>query len=247
MSEIFRTEDLAVRFGGLAAVDGMDLSIEQGSVHCIIGPNGAGKTTLFNLLTGSLPPSQGRIFFRGEDVTGLKPHRLARKGIARSFQITSIFPELTVADNLRLAARRSGAADPEARVNDVLQQVELSSKGYALAGSMSHGDQRHLDIGIALATDPKLLLLDEPSVGLAPLIVQEILRIVADLRTSGVTVLLVEQNARAALGIADRAYVLENGQIMLEGRAKDLAKDASIQRAYLGKRGKHPTVQAISK
>ena len=235
MSEIFRTEDLAVRFGALAAVDGIDLSIEQGSVHCIIGPNGAGKTTLFNLLTGSLPPSRGRIFFRGEEVTGLKPHRLARKGLARSFQITSIFPELTVADNLRLAARRSAAADPEARVKEVLEQVELASKEDALAGSMSHGDQRHLDIGIALATDPALLLLDEPTAGMPPHETEGTVALIRRLRDQhGYTIVLIEHKMDIVMSISDRITVMRSGKKLAEGTPAEVQASPAVREAYLG-------------
>jgi branched-chain amino acid transport system ATP-binding protein len=235
VSEIFRTEDLAIRFGALAAVDGVDLSIEQGSVHCIIGPNGAGKTTLFNLLTGSLRPTRGRVFFRGEEVTGLPPHKLARKGIARSFQITSIFPELTVADNLRLAARRGGAADPEARVREVLRQVDLAPEAEVMAGSMSHGDQRHLDIGIALATDPALLLLDEPTAGMPPHETEGTVALIRRLRDQhGYTIILIEHKMDIVMSISDRITVMSSGKKLAEGTPTEVQASPAVRDAYLG-------------
>jgi branched-chain amino acid transport system ATP-binding protein len=169
VTALLRAEGLTRAFGSLIAVDGVDLEVEQGAVHSIIGPNGAGKTTLFNLLTGALAPTRGRILLRGEDLAGLPVHQVARRRLARSFQVTSIFPLLSVAENLRVPAlRHLPRREVDRRVGAVLAEVELSEKAHVPAGTLSHGDQRHLDIGIALATNPELLLLDEPTAGMPP-------------------------------------------------------------------------------
>jgi ABC-type branched-subunit amino acid transport system ATPase component len=235
VTEIFRTEDLAIHFGALAAVEGVDLSIEQGSIHCIIGPNGAGKTTLFNLLTGTLPPTRGRIFFRGEDVTGLPTHKLARKGVARSYQITSIFPELTVADNLRIAARRGSASGADSRVAELLEQVELGDKAELTAGRLSHGDQRHLDIGIALATRPTLLLLDEPTAGMPPHETDGTVALVKRLRDDhDFTIVLIEHKMDIVMSISDHITVMHSGRKLADGTPGEVQANPAVRDAYLG-------------
>ena len=227
---------LVKRFGGLAATDGVDLTVEHGEVHAVIGPNGAGKTTLFNLLSGVLPPSRGRILFRGEDLTGLPSHRVARKGVARSFQITSVFPALTVAENLRIAARHhAGPAEAEARVRQVLEDVALAGKGDSTAGSLSHGDQRHLDIGIALATGPSLLLLDEPTAGMPPHETHGTVALIRRLRDQhGLTIVLIEHKMDIVMSISDRITVMRFGERIAEGTPPEVQADPAVRDAYLG-------------
>lgn len=243
--------DLSTYYGPVRALTAANLKVQNGEIVALIGANGAGKTTLLNTVCGLLTPKHGRIHFEGRDITGQPAESIVRAGICLVPERRQIFSTLSVRDNLLLGAYPRARRDGKFLEADIVRMFELfpilKERQRQTGGTLSGGEQQMLALARGLMSQPRLLLLDEPSVGLAPLIVQEILRIVADLRTSGVTVLLVEQNARAALGIADRAYVLENGQVMLEGRAKDLAKDAGIQRAYLGKRGKHPAVQAISK
>jgi ABC-type branched-subunit amino acid transport system ATPase component len=236
MTELLRAERLSRAFGSLLAVDGVDLVVRRGEIHSIIGPNGAGKTTLFNLLTGTLPPTRGRIVFRGEDVTGLPVHQLARRRLARSYQVTSVFPELTVAENLQIPARRHlPRHEVEGRVAEILKEVELADRAGVLAGNLSHGDQRHLDIGIALATNPELLLLDEPTAGMPPHETSGTVDLIRRLRDHhGYTIVLIEHKMDIVMAISDRITVMSAGRKIAEGTPAQVQADRAVQDAYLG-------------
>ncbi len=244
---ILETHHLRREFNGLVAVDDVSIRVVAGQLHAIIGPNGAGKTTLFNLISGILKPTAGRVVFRGRDITGLPPHRIARLGIGRSFQITNIFPNLTVLENVRLAAQARGKDNLrfwapyqrfrqyEARAWEVIQQVGLSGREFVPARFLPHGDQRKLEIAILLASDPDLLLLDEPTAGVAteeiPLLVETIRRIREQGRR---TILLVEHKMDVVMTISDVITVMHQGRVLAEGSPAQIAANEQVQRAYLG-------------
>ena len=246
MSEpVLRTENLAKRFGGLTAVDNLSINIPGGRVHAIIGPNGAGKTTFFNLVTGMLRPTSGRIFFRGRDITGLRPHVISRLGIKRTLQVKSVFPELSVADNLwvtRQARNRflnpfraaSGDKDTQLRVEQTLEQIGLSDLAVCPAGTLSYGDVAMLEIGMAMISEPSLLLLDEPTCGMSP---AETSRAVAKIRNLArtVDVIIIEHDMDVVFGIADDIIVLAQGAILASGNPAQIAGDERVREAYLGR------------
>jgi branched-chain amino acid transport system ATP-binding protein len=229
-------ERLEVAYGRTAALKGIDLRVDEGKVVCLIGANGAGKTTTMRALSGLLRPAAGRIAFDGTDITGMRPHRIAALGMRHVPEGRQIFAGLTVAENLSVGAWLEPTAAKRARrQEEVLARFpRLKERLGQLAGSMSGGEQQMLALGRALMGAPRLLLLDEPSMGLAPLFVEEIFGIIADLRREGRTILLVEQNASAALEVADYAFVLETGRIVLEGPATEVANDPAVVAAYLG-------------
>jgi branched-chain amino acid transport system ATP-binding protein len=227
---------LRVAYGRTEALKGIDLHVEQGQTVCLIGANGAGKTTTMRALSGLVRPRAGSIRLDGVDITGQRPHRIAALGLVQVPEGRQIFAELTVAENLALGAWLvADSAERARRLEAVLTRFpRLRERRGQLAGSMSGGEQQMLALGRALMAAPRLLLLDEPSMGLAPLYVEEIFAIIADLRREGTTILLVEQNASAALDVADFAYVLETGRIVLSGPAATVAADPAIIAAYLG-------------
>jgi branched-chain amino acid transport system ATP-binding protein len=229
-------EGLEVAYGRTTALKGIDIRVDEGKVVCLIGANGAGKTTTMRALSGLLRPAAGRIRFDGADITGQRAHRIAALGMRHVPEGRQIFAGLTVAENLSIGAWLvDGAPEIARRQDEVLARFpRLRERLGQLAGSMSGGEQQMLALGRALMGAPKLLLLDEPSMGLAPLFVEEIFVIIADLRREGRTILLVEQNASAALEVADYAYVLETGRIVLEGPAAEVAHDPAVVAAYLG-------------
>ena len=238
-------ESLGLRktFGGLTAVNGVDFQVRTGELRSVIGPNGAGKTTFFNLLTGVLPPSGGRILFKGRDITGLPAHAVSRLGIARSYQVTNIFGDLTVYENVRIAAQSRvthyrfwGRADALAQVNqraeEILRHLGLAVQRHALARELSHGEQRYLEIGIALATDPDFLLLDEPTAGMSP---DETRRTAAFVRrlAGHVTIVVVEHDMEVVMGISDRITVLNYGEVLAEGTPAEIRENVDVRRVYL--------------
>ena len=234
---LLEVRGLRGRYGPVEVLHGLDLEVAAGELVALVGANGAGKTTLLHLLSGLLRPSGGSIRFAGQDLGRLPPHRIVAAGLCQVPEGRQVFAPLSVADNLRLggyALRHDPAwlAAQERRIYELFPI--LAERRHQLAGTLSGGQQQMLALGRALLGRPRLLLLDEPSMGLAPLLVAEIFRVIGELNRQGVTILLVEQNARAALGIAHRGYVLETGRVVLAAPAATLLADAGIQRAYLG-------------
>ncbi len=242
---LLRVQALEKRFGGVVATDGVTLEVARGEIHALIGPNGAGKTTLIAQLSGSLAPDAGRIVFDGADITAMPQHDRVRAGLSRSYQITSIFRKFSVRDNLSLAVQaRSGSslafwrpvaaetalADEAARI---AAQVGLGERLDAAAGSLAHAEQRSLEVGLALATNAKLLLLDEPMAGMGPDESQRMIALIQGLR-GAVTVLLVEHDMDAVFRLADRISVLVNGAVVATGTPAEIRADAEVRRAYLG-------------
>ena len=229
-------ENLIVAYGRAPVIHGVTLQVPDGTVVCLIGANGAGKTTIMRTLSGLLRPRAGQIRFAGRPIAGWKPHRIAAAGLRQVPEGRQCFAELTVAENLALGAYLVPARAEIARREDAVltRFPRLRDRLAQRAGSLSGGEQQMLAIGRALMGAPRLLLLDEPSMGLAPLFVEEIFTIIANLKRDGATILLVEQNASAALDIADHAYVLETGRIAFHGPAAQLAADPRVTAAYLG-------------
>ena len=231
---MLKIEDVVSRYGRIEALHGVSLEVADGEIVTLIGNNGAGKTTLMRVISGVQPKARGRIQFDGEDIDGLAAHMRVARGIAQVPEARQVFAPLTVEDNLRLGAyrRRAKGDDALGRIYELFPV--LKERRSSAAGNLSGGQQQMLAMGRALMSDPRLLLLDEPSMGLAPVLVDQILDAVVSLRKSGVTILLVEQNVTAALAIADRAYVIETGRIVLSGASADLASDPRVREAYLG-------------
>ena len=243
---LIRTERLTKSFGALTAVNEVTLEVEAGSLHSVIGPNGAGKTTFFNLLTGQHAPTSGRIILDGRDIAGTPPHAVAHLGIARSFQRTNIFPTLSLLDNVWLAAfARQGSwrglawrrADryPELRERGlaVLGEVGLGDKAAEPAREISHGEQRQLELAIALAASPRLLLLDEPAAGLSPDETQKMVALVKKLK-GRYTIVLIEHKIDIVMTISDRISVMHFGSVIAEGSPAQIQRNAEVRRAYLG-------------
>jgi branched-chain amino acid transport system ATP-binding protein len=240
---ILRTEQLTIRFGGLTALSNVNFEVGRGEIRAIIGPNGAGKSTFFNCLTGVLRPSAGRILLDGEDITGLAPDRISRKGIARSYQITNILPNATALENVRIAAQsrrhswsmlthHSAYGDIIAKAVAVLEAVGLRGKADELAANLSHGEQRNLEIGIALATEPALLCLDEPTAGMSAAETHETIALVRRI-AKDLTILIVEHDMEVVMELAQRITVLHYGEVLAEGTPEEIQRNPRVLEVYL--------------
>ena len=240
---LLESRGLTMRFGGLTAVDGVDFQVRRGELRAVIGPNGAGKTTFFNMLTGVLAPTDGRIVFKGRDITALPPHAVSRLGMARSYQVTNIFAELSVFENLRIAAQsrettfslwRNAEALTEVagRAERVLALLGLGAKRDFPAGALSHGEQRYLEIGIALATEPEFLLLDEPTAGMSPEETKQTADFIRAI-AGAVTIVLVEHDMEVVMGVSDRITVLNYGKVLAEGSPAEIRENPDVRRVYL--------------
>ena len=240
---ILKTELLSVRFGGLAALSQVNFEVTPGELRAIIGPNGAGKSTFFNCLTGVLRPTSGRIIFKGDDIGGLPSNLISQKGVARSYQITNILPNATALENVRIAAQsrrhgwnmlshHSALADINAKAESALDSVGLLGKAHELASNLSHGEQRNLEIGIALATEPQLLCLDEPTAGMSAAETAETMELVRRI-AKDLTILIVEHDMEVVMELADRITVLHYGEILAEGTPEEIQENPRVLEVYL--------------
>ena len=228
--------NIEVYYGMIKAIKGISFKVDEGEIISLIGANGAGKTTTLHTITGLISPKNGSIIFDGTDITKLPPHKIVSMGLAHVPEGRRVFAHLSVYQNLKLGAFTRKDKDG---INESLEKVflrfpRLKERKNQLAGTLSGGEQQMLAMGRALMSNPKIILMDEPSMGLSPIFVSEIFNIIEELKQQGTTILLVEQNAKKALSISDRAYVLETGNIVLEGESKDLLNNESIKKAYLG-------------
>ena len=233
---LLKIEDLHTNYGAIHALKGISLEVNEGEIVCLIGSNGAGKTTLVNSIVGIVKSSSGKITFDGKDITHVPAHAMTKAGIGISPEGREVFPELTVEENLRIGAF---IVKDQNQIKESYERVyalfpRLEERTTQLAGTLSGGEQQMLAVGRALMSNPKMILLDEPSLGLAPNFVEMIFSMIKEINKQGVTVLLIEQNANMALQISQRAYVLENGLVSMSGNASDIANDPMVKKAYLG-------------
>jgi branched-chain amino acid transport system ATP-binding protein len=245
---LLEVKNVSRHFGSLIAVNGVSLTVEPGELVAVIGPNGAGKTTFFNMISGFFPPTSGSIVFDGKDVTALPPHRRVAMGMARTFQITEIFPELSVRENLRIPVEvaaglrltpwqsRAAGAAMGARVDELMTMGGLTAKADRLVGELPHGDQRATEIMMSLALKPRLLLLDEPTAGMGDQETYDITRLIRRLhKDQGLTIVLIEHDMRVIFHLADRIIVLAEGSVLAQGSPKEIGANELVQAAYLGK------------
>lgn len=243
--DILETKELTKSFGGLTAVNNVNFKVEKGELRAIIGPNGAGKTTFFNVIAGKLPPTKGEIWFKGENITLLPPYVITKKGIGRSYQITNIFPQLTVFENVRLAAQAIEVTynfwknvmfmdEINGRVVEILEKLKLIDQKDIRAANLPHGLQRHLEIGIALASDPELLLLDEPTGGMTQEETQRMMELIDEISRS-LTIILVEHDMKFVMSVSKKISVLHEGKVLAEGSPEEIRSNEEVQRVYLGR------------
>ncbi len=235
MNNILEIKDLSVNFGGIKAVNDISLSVEKGKIITLIGANGAGKSTILKSVSGTIKPQSGEIIFEGENICGLSPDKIVSKGVTLVPEGRRVFPNLTVLENLKIGAylRKDSLTSDIEYVYSLFPR--LKERNWQLAGTLSGGEQQMLAVGRALMARPKLIMMDEPSLGLAPLVVKDIFNIIKTINESGITVLLIEQNANMALKTADYGFVIETGNITLSGTGEELLSNESVKEAYLGK------------
>lgn len=239
--------NLSKRFGGVQAIDHVDLTFKPGELRCVIGPNGAGKTTLFNLITGRIKPDEGQILFEGKDITRLKPYEISRLGIARKFQVPTVFDDLTILENLGIAAgghqsirsivfSRWNEISVLNRVGEIMNMVHLSGRGDQLTATLSHGEKQWLEIGMVLAYQPRIMLLDEPTAGMSPSETVETSHIIRAI-SQNVTTVVIEHDIKFLREIAENVAVLHRGAIIAEGTFEEIESISLVREVYLGKRG----------
>lgn len=244
---LLKLEGVSKRFGALVVLTDISMSVAKGELRAVIGPNGAGKTTLFNLISGFFPASEGRIVFDDTEINGITPEQLARRGIIRTFQITEVFPTLSVFENYRIAVEaalglsgstrltRQKASAVARKVDELLALTGQADKAYRIAGELAHGDQRVVEVGLTLAREPELLLLDEPTAGMGDEETERMVRLIRSLHHErGVTMLFIEHDMDIIFGVADRITVLNNGVMLADGTPAEIGSNEQVQRAYLG-------------
>jgi branched-chain amino acid transport system ATP-binding protein len=242
---VLEVKSLSKSFGGFAAVNGANLEVERGEIVAVIGPNGAGKTTLFNLITGVLKPENGKVFFKGEDITGLPSYEVCKKGISRSFQVVNVFQRLSIFENVQISIlsrerKTWNLLTPSAKLaveetNEILESVGLMGKKGRTTGLISHGDRKVLEIAMALGGNPELLILDEPTAGMAPEETSRCIELIKDLsRKRGLTILFCEHDMEIVFGIANRIMVMVRGGTIIQGSCDEVRSNQAVQEAYLG-------------